>query len=190
MFRRVTSSSESTSASLSKSDSLATAAAVSHHIYSVPNEDALAVVASSLAPGFEVGQLILLEGPLGAGKTALTRAFCRALGVPSEVGIRSPTFTLINEVDGGRVPIVHADFYRIMEDPEALSELGFVELCSEALAFVEWGAELPEVAPYATLKLSLSFAPDSEHARVLRVEPLGDDSNQWQPLLAVLDKSL
>lgn len=137
-----------------------------------------------------MGDLIVLDGPLGAGKTALVRAICRELGVPVEVGIRSPTFTLINEVDGGRLPVVHADFYRVLEDPEALSELGFLELCSDSVAFAEWGASLPELASHVTVTLSLDFVARAPHDRFLEVLIPDSSRERWVPLLSALADSL
>lgn len=154
------------------------------------SEDQLDVVARALASGFEVGQLIIFEGPLGAGKTTMVRALCRALGVPQEIGIRSPTFTLINEVDGGRLPVVHADFYRILDDPSALDELGFPELCVDSVAFVEWGGSIPEIAKYASAVFTLRFVQGTEEARSLEIEYVSDLAGTWEPLLLTARDSL
>ncbi len=154
----------------------------------VGSEEELGRVARAFVPAFRARQIVLLEGPLGAGKTTLVRAFCRALGVPRDVGIRSPTFTLVNEIEGGTIPIVHADFYRILDDPDALSELGFAELCVDALAFVEWGAAIPEIAQHATVTFTLGFVDGQEGARTLEVvsEPL----EAWTELVANARDSL
>ena len=154
------------------------------------SEHDLVAVARTLAPGFRVGQIVLLQGPLGAGKTTMVRALCRALGVPAEVGIRSPTFTLINEVDGGEVPIVHADFYRVMDDAEVLDELGFWELCERSLAFVEWGASLPQIADHASVVFTLNFVSRSDEFRTLGIDYLARDADTWEPLLNRARESL
>ena len=95
-------------------------------------------LAAALAPHLRVGDVIWLEGSLGAGKTFFTRGLLRALGVPEAVPVTSPTFALVHEHDA-RVPVRHLDLYRLGEgDP--LTELGIDEARSEALLVVEWGA--------------------------------------------------
>ena len=96
-------------------------------------------LAHRLAALLEPSDLLVLEGDLGAGKTFFTRALCRALGVPRGVSVTSPTFTLVHEHEA-RLPIAHADLYRL-RDPGELPELGLRERRAEgALLVVEWGA--------------------------------------------------
>jgi len=101
-------------------------------------EAAGARLARELGPG----AVVLLTGDLGAGKTTLVRGAVRELGHPGRV--TSPTFTLVNRYDGGRVPVSHLDLYRLGEagldgeDPALLEE----ELAGDRIVFVEW----PEAA--------------------------------------------
>lgn len=89
----------------------------------------------------------MLSGGLGAGKTFLVRAMLRALGVPNEIAVPSPTFTLMNEYDrgsGARIPIVHSDLYRLLggDLDDELAELGLRARRSEGWALVvEWGQD-------------------------------------------------
>lgn len=92
-----------------------------------------------LASVLRPGDVVFLEGPLGAGKTFLVRAIARALGVPSREPITSPTFTLVHEIVSGRVPLTHADLYRL-GDPGELDALGLPESLSRSIGLVEWGA--------------------------------------------------
>ncbi len=81
---------------------------------------------------------MILKGDLGAGKTFFVRALCRALGVPARVAITSPTFTLVHEIDA-RLPIQHADAYRLAGASE-LEALGLRDArANGALLLVEWG---------------------------------------------------
>lgn len=95
-------------------------------------------LAQYLAADARPGDLIVLEGPLGAGKTFLVRAFCRALGLPSEQAVTSPTFALMQELATPRVPVVHADLYRLNK-PGELRDLGLLAARDESLLIVEWG---------------------------------------------------
>jgi tRNA threonylcarbamoyladenosine biosynthesis protein TsaE len=94
-----------------------------------------ASLAESLAPG----SVVLLEGELGAGKTAFVRGLANGLGAPEE-DVSSPTFTLVQEYRG-RLPLLHADLYRISGD-EA-DDLGLDELGRDGIVAIEWAAKLP-----------------------------------------------
>ena len=84
------------------------------------------------------GDLVLLEGELGAGKTYLVQSIVRALGVPSDQPVTSPTFEILHEFHG-QVPIVHADLYRL-DLSESLEELGLLQrIAGDAVVLIEWG---------------------------------------------------
>src|SRR6478609_8178670 len=87
------------------------------------HQNQLTAFASWLASQLQAGDLITLDGPLGAGKTALSKNLAQALGIPKEQ-ITSPTFTLVNEYPEARIPLLHSDLYRMGEGLEANS---FVE---------------------------------------------------------------
>jgi tRNA threonylcarbamoyladenosine biosynthesis protein TsaE len=105
------------------------------------SEQETAEVGRSLAAQLDSGAVVLLIGPLGAGKTAFVRGLAHGLGVkPDEVS--SPTFTLIHEYRGGRVPLLHVDLYRL-EDPREVEDLGLEELGERAVLAIEWAEKLP-----------------------------------------------
>ncbi len=105
----------------------------------LPNRRATVKLGQSLAAALRPGDLLLLEGTLGAGKTFLARAICRALGVPPQVTVASPTFALIHEYESKAGRLLHVDLYRL-EDPRAVAQLGLREALAEgAVALVEWG---------------------------------------------------
>ncbi|WP_394825312.1 tRNA (adenosine(37)-N6)-threonylcarbamoyltransferase complex ATPase subunit type 1 TsaE [Pendulispora albinea] len=98
----------------------------------------------AMAAVLEPGDLVVLSGDLGAGKTFLVRAMARGLGVPREVAIASPTFNLVQEYTTPRGSFVHADLYRLLDEPERLplevARLDLAERRAEgAIVAVEWG---------------------------------------------------
>ena len=109
------------------------------------SEDDTAAVARDLAGGLEPGDVLLLSGNLGAGKTTFVRGLAEGLGVdPGEVS--SPTFTLVHEYRGGRLPLYHADLYRL--ERAATDDLGLEELHNGVLA-IEWPDRLMHSLPNA-----------------------------------------
>jgi tRNA threonylcarbamoyladenosine biosynthesis protein TsaE len=99
-------------------------------------------VGARLAGGLEPGDVVLVAGELGAGKTTLVRGACRALGVTDPV--TSPTFTIGHRYAGTRHPVSHLDLYRLdglcPEEPGLLDDY----LTADAVSFVEWPASLDE----------------------------------------------
>jgi tRNA threonylcarbamoyl adenosine modification protein YjeE len=134
------------------------------------DEQATERFAATVAPLLVAGDVILLEGELGSGKTSFVRACAHALGLPEDAYVPSPTFTLVQEIDDARVPIVHADLYRIGGALE-LADLGLRERIADgdAVVFVEWGEKLrAELEPVALL-LRFDYLSDG---RSVGLEPL------------------
>jgi len=94
-----------------------------------------------LAGTLRPGSALLLIGDLGAGKTALVRGLAEGLGVAPE-DVSSPTFTLMQEYRGGRIPLIHVDLYRL-NDAREVDELGLDELGLESVLAIEWAEKLP-----------------------------------------------
>lgn len=104
------------------------------------------------------GTVIALVGNLGAGKTHWTKGFAAALGSLEDV--TSPTFGLVHEYHGGRLPIFHLDFYRL-ESAAELIALGWDEyLDQDGVIIAEWGDKFPEVLPPDTIWLHFTIEPD------------------------------
>jgi tRNA threonylcarbamoyladenosine biosynthesis protein TsaE len=97
-------------------------------------------IAAALAPTLVAGAVLLLSGDLGAGKTAFVRGLAEGLGIdPGEV--TSPTFTLVHEYRGGRLPLIHVDLYRL--DRAELDEIGLdPDLAAKGITAVEWAERL------------------------------------------------
>lgn len=100
------------------------------------SEDETAAIARELAPTLQAGDVLLLSGNLGAGKTAFVRGLADGLGIdPAEVS--SPTFTLVHEYRGGRLRLYHADLYRLQRT--ATEDLGLEELgVADGVLAIEW----------------------------------------------------
>ncbi|MBW2225529.1 MAG: tRNA (adenosine(37)-N6)-threonylcarbamoyltransferase complex ATPase subunit type 1 TsaE [Myxococcales bacterium] len=132
-------------------------------------------LARSLAAVLEGGDVIGLEGGLGAGKTTFARGALHGLGVPEDTAVTSPTFALLHHYEG-RLPIAHADFYRLTDEVE-LGELGVDELVEDgAVLLVEWGRKFPGMASRTVLWVELEIV--SEVARRVRLRPQGSRGDE------------
>jgi tRNA threonylcarbamoyladenosine biosynthesis protein TsaE len=124
---------------------------------------------AAIARAITAGDLVLLSGDLGAGKTFLTRSIARGLGVQGAV--TSPTFTLVREFATPRGPLLHVDLYRLRGDAldAETRRLGLRERRSEgAMLVVEWGDDALE-ALGGPPELVVSLAVAGEHARTVRL---------------------
>ena len=115
------------------------------------------------------GDVLALLGPLGAGKTTFIQGLARGLEVPADRHVASPTFALVNE-HPGRVPLLHADLYRI-ENERELPELGLTDAFDRAAVAIEWLDRFPDAAPADRLEIAIAFAPGD--ARTLTLTPRG-----------------
>jgi tRNA threonylcarbamoyladenosine biosynthesis protein TsaE len=105
------------------------------------SEEETAASGRELGSVIGAGDTILLFGDLGAGKTAFVRGVAEGLGAdPAQVS--SPTFTLVQEYRGGRLPLVHVDLYRL-DEPQEIDDLGLDEFGAEAVLAIEWADKLP-----------------------------------------------
>lgn len=131
----------------------------------IANEAALARLAARLAAAAKAGDLICLEGDLGAGKTSFARAFIHALqDDPEEVP--SPTFTLLQSYETKAGPVHHFDLYRI-ENPAESGPLGFEDALGEGIVLVEWPERLGPLLPRDRLSLRLEFGPTPDSRRAI-----------------------
>ncbi|WP_437505596.1 tRNA (adenosine(37)-N6)-threonylcarbamoyltransferase complex ATPase subunit type 1 TsaE [Sorangium sp. So ce1099] len=164
----------------------------------LPSRRSTIRLARALAGSLEGGDLVVLAGDLGAGKTFFARALCRALGVPPALPITSPTFTLVHEHEG-RLPIAHADAYRLGgassgEDARRaataeLAHLGLRERRAEgALVVVEWGEPFVEALGGDALLIRLAAlaeaADGSAPGRAAAIEATGERSRAVLEALA------
>ncbi|MBR3098589.1 MAG: tRNA (adenosine(37)-N6)-threonylcarbamoyltransferase complex ATPase subunit type 1 TsaE [Clostridia bacterium] len=122
-----------------------------------------------LAGVLRPGDTVLLTGDLGAGKSELARGVARGLGVTETV--TSPSFTILNVYESGRVPFYHFDWYRL-ESEDELYELGMDEyLGGDGIALVEWPERCRDAVPNDCLKLKLTVT--GENSREITAETVG-----------------
>ena len=122
-----------------------------------------------LAEQLKAGDVILLDGELGAGKSELARGIARGLDVTETV--TSPSFTILNVYESGRIPLYHFDWYRLESDEE-LYELGMDEyLGGDGIALVEWPEKCPEALPRDYMRIRI--AAEAETVRRIDAEPSG-----------------
>ncbi|NOZ63442.1 MAG: tRNA (adenosine(37)-N6)-threonylcarbamoyltransferase complex ATPase subunit type 1 TsaE [Caldiserica bacterium] len=113
----------------------------------------------------EGGEFILLQGPLGVGKTVFVKGIARGLQVPTSVYVRSPSFTLLH-IYQGKVPLYHFDLFR-MKQVEDLASIGWEEyLTGEGVVVVEWGDKFPSCMP-SYLSVKLDFAEEENDREIL-----------------------
>jgi tRNA threonylcarbamoyladenosine biosynthesis protein TsaE len=118
------------------------------------------------------GDVVVLAGPLGSGKTAFAQGVARGLGVTDPVV--SPTFTIVREYVG-RVPLAHVDLYRL-ERLQELHDLGFDEILDDRVTLVEWGDAAGPLLPADRLEVRLEMA-GNEDEREVRLTAHGES---WQ----------
>jgi tRNA threonylcarbamoyladenosine biosynthesis protein TsaE len=145
--------------------------------------DATRQVGERVGALVQAGDLVLLGGDLGAGKTTFTQGLARALGVAERV--TSPTFTLVHSYEGRGLRLIHADIYRL-EHLQEVIDLGLPELLEEgAAAVVEWGdLAAPALLP-DHLNIRMFFGPGDDD-RVMELEPVGAHWRSRLPALRTL----
>ncbi len=129
--------------------------------------DETRALAAHLGALLGAGDVVCLVGDLGAGKTTWTQGLALGLGLPREEPVNSPTFTLITEHVGGRVPLYHFDVYRLT-DSSGLYDLGFDEyLDGDGVVVIEWADRIADALPSNRLDISLTAeGPDARRVEM------------------------
>jgi tRNA threonylcarbamoyladenosine biosynthesis protein TsaE len=139
---------------------------------STQSEAETARVARDLAATLTAGSIVLLYGDLGAGKTAFVRGLAEGLGVARDE-VSSPTFTLVQEYRGGRLPLFHVDLYRL-NTPREIEDLGLDEIAVDGVLAIEWAEKLfqdgrPNPSRYRDA-ISVRLAHGDADTRSLRID--------------------
>jgi tRNA threonylcarbamoyladenosine biosynthesis protein TsaE len=141
-------------------------------------------LAAAIGPFVRTGDIVLLAGELGAGKTCFTQGFGRSLGVREQ--ITSPTFTLMHPYEGSSLRLLHADVYRL-DHLQEIVDLGITELVDEdSVAVIEWGDMAEPVLPKDFLEVRITYG-DVDDVRHLELRPVGPS---WAARAVALQRAL
>ena len=115
----------------------------------------------------QAGQVYCLNGDLGVGKTVFTQGFAAGLGIQEPVN--SPTFTIVQEYDDGRLPLYHFDVYRLADIDEFYA-MGGEEYFENGICLIEWGEIIKDALPSNYIKITFSKNDDNDDYRELNIE--------------------
>jgi len=127
--------------------------------------------AKNLASKLNIGDIIVLSGELGAGKTKFTEGFLSNFGLDNEIS--SPTFTIVNEYQSSNIKIAHFDVYRL-EDCDEFFAIGGDEYFSNSICIVEWGEIIENILPANYIKISIEKDDNNENVRILNIKTYGN----------------
>jgi tRNA threonylcarbamoyladenosine biosynthesis protein TsaE len=154
------------------------------HVLRTGSAESTRAVAATLARLARPGDLLLLAGELGAGKTAFAQGFGLGLGVKEP--ITSPTFVLARDYDDGRIPLHHLDVYRLDQMNEVF-DIGLPEVLDDGgVTLIEWGDAIMPSLPANYLEVRLTFG-EGDDERVIVVRPVGPG---WATRSSVLERAL
>ena len=136
--------------------------------YLTHNETETEALGARLAGALSPGAVVAYRGGLGMGKTAFTRGLARGLGYVGRV--TSPTFTIVNEYEGGRLPLFHFDMYRL-GSAEELFDIGWEDYLDRGgVCAVEWSEQVAEALPPETVFVTLTRHPENPSWRTITIE--------------------
>ena len=127
--------------------------------------------ASQFASQLQLGNIIILSGDLGAGKTKFTQGILKYFNLENEIS--SPTFTIVNEYTDSTIPIYHFDVYRLA-DIEEFYAIGGEEYFSKGICIIEWGELLENILPADYIKITINKYLENENYRKIIVETFGN----------------
>lgn len=133
------------------------------------NEQGTIDFAEKFAKKLKVGDIIVLSGELGSGKTKFVQGVLKHFGLEDEIS--SPTFTIVNEYNAGEINIYHFDVYRL-EDSDEFYAMGGDELFSTGICLIEWGEMIEDILPKPYTKITFSKNDDDVNYRELKIETI------------------
>ena len=138
--------------------------------YTSHNEAETMEFAYNLASKLQIGDIVILSGNLGAGKTKFTEGFLKYFNLNNEIS--SPTFTIVNEYKNNKITIYHFDVYRL-EDIDEFYAIGGEEYFHSGICIIEWGELIKEALPKDYLKISFEKDDLNENIRYLDIQTFG-----------------
>ncbi|OEU47770.1 MAG: tRNA (N6-adenosine(37)-N6)-threonylcarbamoyltransferase complex ATPase TsaE [Desulfobulbaceae bacterium S3730MH12] len=153
------------------------------NLNSIQDTERLGLIIGNIA---QSGDVICLNGCLGAGKTTMTQAIARGLGVPSNCYVTSPSYTIMHEYKGV-IPLYHMDFYRLNGSGDVI-DLGFEEyFYLDGLTIIEWSERAEDILPKDRVTIAISLNKDQE--RIARIFTSNDIlASRYKKMLAALLK--
>ena len=142
-----------------------------NYIYNSKSENDTKKLAIKMASMLKKGDLIVLCGELGSGKTKFTEGFLTYFGLGNEIS--SPTFTIVNEYKKDDINIYHFDVYRL-EDSSEFYAIGGDEYFENGICLIEWGELIKDALPNEYIKIDFSRDDSNENERILNIQSIGN----------------
>ena len=142
-----------------------------NYIYNSKSENDTKKLAIKMASMLKKGDLIVLCGELGSGKTKFTEGFLTYFGLENEIS--SPTFTIVNEYKKDDINIYHFDVYRL-EDSSEFYAIGGDEYFENGICLIEWGELIEDALPNEYIKIDFSRDDSNENERILNIQSIGN----------------
>lgn len=142
-----------------------------NYIYNSKSENDTKKLAIKMASMLKKGDLIVLCGELGSGKTKFTEGFLTYFGLENEIS--SPTFTIVNEYKKDDINIYHFDVYRL-EDSSEFYAIGGDEYFENGICLIEWGELIEDALPNEYIKIDFSRNDSNENKRILNIQSIGN----------------
>lgn len=138
-----------------------------NYIFKSTSESDTIQFAKKFASKLSIGDVIVLSGDLGSGKTKFTEGILSYFGLENEIS--SPTFTIVNEYNKDNINIYHFDVYRL-EDSSEFYAIGGEEYFEKGICIIEWGELIDDALPKKYVKIDFSRGSDDDNSRILNIK--------------------